>query len=365
MCFKMQDASLLFLGSIFTIGAFIVYYYGKKKDNNNALLWSLFPLFHGLHEFVDFFSEGNLILMRTEVILAITSSLVLLAVSIEFLGQEHSLYGKLTSLLLLILFSYVLFVMPDDVFSELYNLTFMFGTTINTDFFKSIYGILFIVISLIALIYNLIVVKGENKRTGISTKYYNQIIVATVITMILFVFFEGFSLDKSQPEMAKQIFSLMEAIFGSLFVIFPIIFMAISKPGLNSLIAFSPKDGRFIFAYDFIKNKLVNYEDESINTWINTASFLSALSAFSTTDSSLGGYLSSVNTEKGVFILSRAEKYSLALHTRIATNTLRISLSNLAVKTKSEIEKGLQNPIEVNISPDIQTIIKSEFQRFL
>ena len=252
----MQDTSLLFLGSIFTVGALIVYIYGRNKDNNNALLWSLFPLFHGLHEFVDYFSDGNLLLMRTEVFLAIISSLVLLAVSIEFLGQEHSLYGKLTSLLLLILFSYFLFVIPDDVFTELYNLVFMFGI-INTDFFKSMYGILLIVISLIALIYNLIIIKSQNEKAGISTKHYNQIIIATVVTMILFIFFEGFSLDLSQPDITKQLFSLMEAFFGSLFVIFPLVFMAISKPGLNSLIAFNPEDGRFIFAYDFTSNKLV------------------------------------------------------------------------------------------------------------
>ena len=110
----MVDYSLLFLGSIFTFGSFVIYYYGRKKDNNNALLWSLFPFFHGLHEFVDFYSEinNNIIFARIEVFLAITSSLVLLAVCIEFLGQEHNWYGKLTYILLFVLFSYFLIIIP-------------------------------------------------------------------------------------------------------------------------------------------------------------------------------------------------------------------------------------------------------------
>ena len=108
----MQDYTLLFLGSLFTFGSFFVYYYGRKKDTNNVLLWALFPLFHGLHEFIDYESEisNNILLIRIEVFLAIISSLVLLAVCIEFMGHEHGRYGKMTAFLLLVLFSYFLFV---------------------------------------------------------------------------------------------------------------------------------------------------------------------------------------------------------------------------------------------------------------
>ena len=315
---------------------------------------------------MDFYSEikNNIIFARIEVFLAITSSLVLLAVCIEFLGQEHNWYGKLTSILLLVLFSYFLFIIPDDVFSELYNLNHIIGP-ITTNFFQFIYGIVFIFISLIALIYNLVVIKNENLKTGIIIKHMNEIIIGTVISTLFFILFEGFSLSADPNSIEYQLFSSMEAIFAFLFLIFPIIFMTISKPGLNFLIAFNPDDGRFLMAYDFKIKKLISLDDENSSLWINTASFLSALSIFSKNDSSLGGYLSSVNTEKGVFILTRAERFSLALNTRITTKNIRMSLKNFLQKSSSEIEKSLDNSIEFKINLELEKIIFNEFMKYM
>lgn len=362
----MQNYSLLLLGTIFTFGAIIVYYYGRKKDNNNALLWALFPFFHGLHEFVDYYSEINskIIFTRLEVFLALISSLVLLAVCIEFLGQEHNWYGKLTSLLLLILFSYFLFVIPDDVFSELYDLNHVVGP-LTTNFFQFIYGILFIFISLIALIYNLLQIKTQNEKTGIVINYMNVIIVGTIVSMVFFILFEGFSLNANVNSLNYQIFSSLEAIFAFLFLLFPIIFMSISKPGLNFLIAFNPDDGRFLMAYDFKFKNLISLDDDNSSLWINTASFLSALTAFSKTDSTIGGLLSSINTEKGVFILTRSQKYTLALNTRITTKNLRLSLANFMTKASLEIEKSLNTSLEIKLSPELEKLIILEFLKYI
>ena len=365
----MADNSLLVLGALFTLGSFVVYYYGRKRDTNNALLWSLFPFFHGLHEFTDYFSEinDNIMLIRIEVFLAIISSLVLLAVCIEFLGNEHSRYGKLTAFLLLVLFSYFLFIIPDDVFSELYNINHTIFVLQST-FFQFIYGILFVFISLIAIEYNLWIVKVENSRTGKDSSYITRFLLVTPISMILFIIFEGFvptSIFAPVNSFFYQLYTLMEAIIAFLFLLIPIIFMSLSKPGLNSLIAFNPEDGRFLMAYDFNSKHLITVNDSSIDLWINTASFLSALSIFSKTDSTLGGELSSINTERGVFILSKAPKYSIAINTRTTTKNLQAALKNFMEKSKEDLEAGQNDVLEVKINPAIENIISEEFGKFI
>lgn len=365
----MQDFSLLFLGSVFISGSFVVYYYGHKKDTNNALLWAFFPFFHGLHEFVDFYSEisTGTVFIRLEVFLAIISSLVLLAVCIEFLGTEHSRYGKLTSLLLLVLFSYFLFVIPDDVFNELYNINHNF-IWLQTSFFQFIYGILFIFIALIAIEYNLVIIKRENERTSANSSFIKYFLIITPISMILFIIFEGFIPSPSlfpNNSLGYQLFAVMEAICAFLFLLIPIIFMTLSKPGLNSLIAFIPEDGRFIFTFDFVKKKLITAQDKSIDQWINTASFLSALTLFSTTEGILGGMLSSVNTEKGVFILSKSENFSLALNTRTTTNNLKNSLRSFLINSKPIIDEIIKNTLEIQISKNIELKIIEEFTKYM
>ena len=92
---------------------------------------------------------------------------------------------------------------------------------------------------------------------------------------------------------------------------------------------------------------------------------MSALSIFSKSDSSLGGYLSSINTEKGVFILTRAERFSLALNTRITTKNIRMSLKNFLQKSSSEIEKSLDNSIEFKINLELEKIIFNDFMKYM
>ncbi len=365
----MADYSLIVLGSLFTFGSIVVYYYGRKKDTNNALLWSLFPLFHGLHEFTDFASEmaDNIMLIRVEVFLAIISSLMLLAVCIEFMGNEHSMYGKVTAFLLLVLFSYFLFIIPDDVFTELYAINHSF-IILETTFFQFIYGILFVLISMVAIEYNLWYAKQENKRTGVDSTFIDRFLLVTPISMLLFILFEGFVPTPSFApvnSLGYQLFTVMEAIFAFLFLLIPIIFMAVSKPGLNSLIAFNPADGRFLMAYDFNNKKLITVNDSSIDLWINTASFLSALSVFSQTDSTLGGQLSAINTDRGVFVITQAEKYSLSLNTRTTTNNLTKALANFLTRAKNDLEEGLSDILEVRINPNLEKTILEEFGRFI
>jgi hypothetical protein len=363
----MQDVSLLVLGSIFTFGALIVYYFGRKRDNNNAVLWSLFTLFHGLHEFFDYYSELTDIVfyIRVEVMLAIISSLVLLAVCIEFLGQEHKRFGKLIALIISVLFGYLLFLSPDQVFIELYSIELIFELfNIKTSYFQFIYGILLIFISLIAIEYNLFILKQENKRTGSESNFTDKIMLATFISMTLFIIFEGFTSTATPGSLAEEIFTIMEAVFAFLFLVIPVMFMALSKPGINSMIAFNQDDGRFLMAYDFNKNKLITVSDENIDAWINTASFLSALSAFSKTDSSLGGFLSSINSERGVFILTREQKFSIALNTRTTTKNLKNSLTSFMQKAKKDIEESFTNLIEVKINPAIVDLIQDEFRKY-
>ena len=45
---------LLVLGSVFTIGGIGIFVLAKQRGVRNAVLWGLFPIFHGLHEFADF-----------------------------------------------------------------------------------------------------------------------------------------------------------------------------------------------------------------------------------------------------------------------------------------------------------------------
>ena len=310
---------------------------------------------------------NNTMFVRIEVFLAIISSLVLLAVCIEFLGNEHDRYGKLTAFLLLVLFSYFLFIIPDDVFTELYNIKHTF-LILETTFFQFIYGILFVFISLLAIEYNLLVVKKENTRTGVESIFINKFLILIPVSMILFIIFEGFAPTTSfapVDSLIYQLFTIMEGIFAFLFLLIPMIFMSLSKPGLNSLIAFNPEDGRFLMAYDFISPKLITVNDDSIDLWINTASFLSALSVFSKTDSTLGGYLSSINTERGVFILSRSDKYSLALNTRTTSNNLKKALFDFSEKSKTDLEKSLMDVLEVNINPELSNVILENFGKFM
>jgi hypothetical protein len=69
---------LLIIGTIMILTGIVVIYFGHKRSVPNAVLWAIFPIAHGLHEFADYALDemaAPFFVERLELFFAIGSSL--------------------------------------------------------------------------------------------------------------------------------------------------------------------------------------------------------------------------------------------------------------------------------------------------
>ena len=54
----MLDYTLSILGSIFFFGGLIILFLGLRRGVTNVVIWSLFPILHGFHEYIEFLIDN-------------------------------------------------------------------------------------------------------------------------------------------------------------------------------------------------------------------------------------------------------------------------------------------------------------------
>ncbi|MCY3413721.1 MAG: hypothetical protein INQ03_18905 [Candidatus Heimdallarchaeota archaeon] len=337
--------TIFMLGLIFTLGGLIILILGTKRGVPNSILWALFPILHGFHEFAEYYLDeinDTLLIERVEIFFAISSSLVLLAASIEFLGVVPRPYGKLSSFIGLTVVSYFIFASSEELFNEMEHLSFHFGS-FEAPFFRFFFGFILILISLISIFISFIILKNQ-ERKGLSKvdSTTTKIVMGSLVLLAIFAFFEGFRSDNA-------IFITLRGISAILFLLVPALILFSNKLGLQVLLI-TTINGTFVTGYDFVSRTIL--EDDKA---ILMANFIAAIASFGKNESQIGE-LSQIASSQGSFLVKSTDSFLVTVLTRNTTSVLEnkivdfsLILNELIVEEGSEFKisfDGVKNFIE-------------------
>lgn len=348
----MVDVTLLALGSIFLFGGFAIYFVGYTKGVNNSLIWALFPILHGIHEFIEFLLDTNLLpdfFERFELLFAITSSFVLLMACIEYLGVINSPNGKYIGLTGILSFIYILFFSSDITFNAIHNLTFDWGI-VNTEFLRLFYGFILPLVCAIIIFITYLNLVDKNKKENISmSSNLTRSILLLIGGLLIFAFFEGFD--------SNDIGILFRGISAIMLLLIPAIIIIYTRIGLSSLLIFNHTTGRPIFVYNFVKN-----EHSSDDKWIMTAGVLTAISSLSASETDIGS-INQIKSEQGQYILTKQGKYTIAIQTRTSNKILEKNLIKFKEIAQLELIKIKENvqSIDFNNYPEFINLTEQLF----
>ncbi len=318
------------------IGGFVILFIGLKRRVKNALLWALYPIIHGPHEFVDYAIEdlgAPESLERYAAFLAVTSSFVLLAAAIEFLGAPPSPYGKIAGISGGLLFGYILFIVDEETFEALNSGILNFGL-LHSDILRLLHGFVLIDASaLIILLSYFMLWRKAGRKLLTLDRQLPRTVILSVVTLVFFSIFEGF--DSDDPG-----FVLMRAITLFFFIIIPAIAIYFTKPGLQSLLVVNALTGELLFGYNFYT--YASFGEIGIGPavethWINTASFLSALATFASFDQKMGR-LTQMKSDRANFALASKDNVIASLDSRSYTRGLHKSLTEFVEKIAPVLE---------------------------
>lgn len=343
---------LLVLGTIFTLGGVGIYYLGQKRGVPNSLLWGLFSVFHGLHEYADHFIDevsDPIFIERVEVLFAVLSTIMLLAACIEFLGVVNHPNGKLVGVFMTLVISYVVFFTSNEAFETLEDSSFDF-TVLSSSFFRFFFGFVLVMASMLVIILSFLYLQRTGREVG---KDLTNSTILSVVLLAIFSFFEGF-------ESSNDLFVLLRGFSGLFFLLIPVVFIIFSKPGLTNLILFDAESGRFISGYDFGQQKDIAAETE----WINTAGFLSAIMSFSKAETTLGE-VRDINTEAGTYIITPVvEGIHLGLQVRLSNSQLKASLTDFTAELKVHIPSIDTNALQFEEFEPFVELVEKYFSNY-
>ncbi len=354
---------LFIIGIIMFIGGFVILGIGLNRRVKNAILWALFPIIHGLHEFVDYTIDdlgAPVSLERYAAFLAVTSSFFLLAAAIEFLGAPPSPYGKIAGLSGFLLFSYIIFMVDETTLEALGAGNLNFGL-LHSDIIRLLHGFVLVDASALIILLSFLTLRRKASRKLLTLeRHLPRTVGLSIGTLVFFSFFEGF--DSDDPT-----FILMRAISLFFFLIIPAIAIYFTKPGLQSLLVVNGQSGVLLFGYNFYTYASfgeVGIGPEQENHWINTASFLAALGTFASFDQRIGK-LSQMNTDRANLALASKEQVIAALDSRSYTRGLRKSLTEFVEKIAPILETAIKQPSGKvpPVSPDaIKPLLREYFE---
>ncbi len=334
--------ALFIIGIVMFVGGFVILAIGLKRRVKNALLWALFPIIHGLHEFVDYAIDdlgAPESLERYAACLAVTSSFFLLAAAIEFLGAPPSPYGKIAGASGILLFSYMIFMVDETTLEALSAGTLNFGLY-HSDIIRFLHGFVLVEASSLIILISFLTLRRKASRKMLTLdRNLPRTVLLSMGTLIFFSAFEGF--DSDDPT-----FILMRAISLFFFLIIPAIAIYFTKPGLQTLLVVNGQSGELLFGYNFYTFASfgeIGIGPEQENHWINTASFLSALGTFASFDQKIGK-LSQMNTDRANFALASKDQVIAALDSRSYTRGLRKSLTEFMEKVTPILEQAIKQP---------------------
>ncbi len=211
---------LILIGTIMIITGIIVIYLGKKRAVPNTYLLGLFPIFHGIHEFISSFQQiqALILLERIEIFTAVLGAFCLLAVTIEFNGAIAKPTGKLISIIGTATVSYFIFILPDNVIEDLNSIVLNFGYFQSTPF-RFFQGFFISFLAIIATLFTFIYLKLYSKKYlfSIDSRIY-RFTAISISLLIIYAIFEGFN-HESELLIMFRAFSL------TLFIIIPLFFI--------------------------------------------------------------------------------------------------------------------------------------------
>lgn len=197
-----------------------VIYLGNKREVPNTILFGLFPIFHGLHEFMEFFHQiqESILLERIETFTAVLGAFSLLAAVIEFNGAIAKPFGKLTSIIGVTTVSYFIFVVPDEAIESLSNTVLNFGLFQSTSF-RFFQGFFLSFIAIIATFLTFIYLKWHAKKELISIDpRISRVTALSIIMLTFYAFFEGFNYE-------IELYNIFRAFSMAFFIIIPLIYL--------------------------------------------------------------------------------------------------------------------------------------------
>ncbi len=355
--------ALFIIGLIMFVGGFVILTIGLKRRVKNALLWALFPIIHGLHEFVDYAIDDlgqPESLERYAAFLAVTSSFILLAAAIEFLGASPSPYGKIAGGSGILLFGYIIFMVDETTLEVLGTGNLDFGL-LHSDIIRFLHGFVLVEASALAILLSYMVLRRKASRKILSLdRQLLRTVLLSIGTLVFFSAFEGFNSD-------DPTFILMRAISLFFFLIIPAIAIYFTKPGLQTLLVVNGQSGELLFGYNFYTYASfgeIGIGPQLENHWINTASFLSALATFANFDQKIGK-LSQMNTDRANFALASKDQVIAALDSRSYTRGLRKSLAEFVEKITPLLESAIKQPTGKvpPVNPDdIKPLLRESFE---
>jgi len=211
---------LILIGVLMIITGFVIVYLGKKREVPNAILWSLFPIFHGLHEFFDFFesNQAPFILERFGIFFAISSSFFLLAATIEFNGAITQPIGKLIALIGIIIASFFIFILPENLIEYTLHHEFDFGL-LQISILRFFHGFFMTILSILSVLLSFFYLKWKSNRDFITIDpKISYLTVFSIILLSFYAFFEGFNFK-------NELFTIFRAVSMSMFIIIPLFFV--------------------------------------------------------------------------------------------------------------------------------------------
>lgn len=211
---------LIVIGVLMILTGFIIIYFGKKRDLPNTILWSLFPIFHGFHEFADYLEslQAPFIVERFGIFFVISSSFLLLATTIEFNGAIAQPIGKLIALIGISIATYFIFILPEDFIEFIMHHEFDLGL-LQITILRFFQGFFMTILSIFSLLLSLLYLKWISIRDFITIDTKISYLTAfSIILLSFYAFFEGFNFS-------NELLTIFRVVSMAFFLIIPLFFV--------------------------------------------------------------------------------------------------------------------------------------------
>ncbi|MFQ5977773.1 MAG: hypothetical protein ACE5OZ_06585 [Candidatus Heimdallarchaeota archaeon] len=302
--------------------------------------------------------DAPFIFERAELIFAIGSSFFLLAACTEFLGNPPSPYGKIVGITGALLTSYLLITASENAVENIHHTTIQLGI-LETDPLRFLFGFVLVLLSALAILFSyLYMLIQERKGLLRLSPELSKTVFLSIAALVVFAIFEGFNSE-------NDLFVAMRGISLVLFLAIPAYAIYFGKPGLQEILVVNLKTGMLVFAYDFVSRQPVGskgLDNVQEARWINTASFLTALSSFS--EEQLGS-LSRLATDRLSLAVAQSGNVLTALQSISYSGALEENLTKFAITARAELDKIIPNWEDIIMdSSEIQFLAKAIDEEF-
>ncbi len=250
----------------------------------------------------------------------------------EFTGALSKPIGKILTISTLIFSFYFITILSEQSIEDISEIVINFGV-LHSEPFRFFYGFFLILFSVIVLFitYFYQIKNSKQKNITLDSNIKTLTVLASVL-LIIFGIFEGF-------ESTNPIFIEFRAISLALFIIIPLLFIIISKPGLQKLLILN-ESGMLSYGFHFGKKKDLMRDSsmkEELDQAIMASGFLSALTIYSS-QISQGTNFFNIRSGGLYFTLSKIGNTLFALQSIAATKQLDTQFSLFIQKISKDLK---------------------------